>query len=517
MKRSSPWLILAALSAPGLSARAQDECAPDEPEPSVERLLRAVSLDLRGDLPTLDELQSVEGHDAVPDELIDAWLATPEFAARVVRLHHDLLWNNVTNVNLMNYRSRLQKTPDDIYWRRAQAVDYRGRDVPCLDEPATFGPDGRPEQTLQDDGTFLEGWVWVEPYWYPGTEVKVCALDAQDALVTAAGTRCDSSDGYADLDCGCGPNLQWCAGYGNPDPVLVAMGEDIDRRVAAIVQDDDSYLDLFTGRDAWINGPLAFFLRNQTGFPANVRTTPLPMPSEQVPDLGYTDEDTWVQVQLDDEHAGILTSPAYLLRFQTNRARANRFFNAFLCQPFQPPAGGLPAPGDGVPVLDLQQRDGCKYCHGLLEPAAAYWGRWTPAGAGYLDPNEFPPYREDCALCAHNGSSCSFECRQYYVLSAITSEEDPYLGWLKSYEFRREEHVTHIEDGPARLALESVVDGRLPACVASRALGWLTGHEPTAEERPFVDELAADFASSGWSYQALVGEIVRSDLYRRMR
>ena len=60
-------------------------------------------------------------------------------------------------------------------------------------------------------------------------------------------------------------------------------------------------------------------------------------------DLRFDESDRWVEIELPEQHAGILTSPAYLLRFQTNRARASRFADAFLCEPFTPPAGGLPA------------------------------------------------------------------------------------------------------------------------------------------------------------------------------
>ena len=58
---------------------------------------------------------------------------------------------------------------------------------------------------------------------------------------------------------------------------------------------------------------------------------------------GFSPEyDNWVLIQLDEEHAGVLTRPAYLIRFQTNRGRADRFYTNFLCQPFEPPEEGLP-------------------------------------------------------------------------------------------------------------------------------------------------------------------------------
>jgi hypothetical protein len=266
-----------------------------------------------------------------------------------------------------------------------------------------------------------------------------------------------------------------------------------------------------------VNGPAVHFYRWQTGFPSGVTMEPLPVPLEQLPDLDYTDADTWIEIQLDEEHAGILTSAAYLLRFQTNRARANRFYNSFMCQPFQPPVGGLPAPGESVPVLDLQQRDGCKYCHGLLEPSAAYWGRWSGGGAGYLDPVDFPPVREDCALCAETGAWCSNDCRAHYVVYALTPEEDPYLGWLKPYEFRREEHIDHIEEGPAMLARLSAVDGRLPRCAARKAATWLLGREPNPDEDPWIETLSQGFVDSGWQWKDLVKSIVTSPVYGRVQ
>lgn len=514
--RSPIVLFLLALSLP-FTAVADEACLPEEVPQTTERALRALSLDLRGVVPEVSELESVVNETEVPAEMLDEWLSSDAFAQRVVRHHRDLLWNNVSNLYLMDYRAFMQTTESGTYWRRYQAFLYRGLDVPCTDEPAEFGPDGTPIATLQPDGTMREGMVWVEPYWYPGTEIAVCAFDAQEAFVSPSGAQCDTSDGYGDPRCGCGPELRWCTGYNNPDPVMVAMAEDVDRRIAEVITEDESYLELFTGHEAWVNGPLAYFLTNQTGFPSNIRMTPMPVATERLPDLDYTQASTWVKVDLDDEHAGILTSPAYLLRFQTLRARANRFYNAFLCQPFQPPPGGLPAPNDSVPVLDLQQRDGCKYCHGLLEPASAYWGRWTPSGGGYLDPVSFPPMREECRSCAVRGQWCGQECSQFYVTNAITAEEEPYLGWLKAYEFRRPEHESHVEEGPARLALEAVVDGRLQTCVARNTVRWLLGRETTPDDDAWIAQLATELEGSGWSYRALVEKIVTSPIYRSAR
>jgi len=495
-------------------------CPDDEPEVSLSRHLRELSLDLRGIVPTLEEYEEVLAAGEVSDSLIDEWLASQEFVDRTVRRHRALLWNNVTNVNLFNNNVTLNGNGNNTtYWRRNPAVTYRGASVTCLDEPAQWDDDGRIVTTLQDDGTQLEGWVEVAPYWDPENLVRVCAFDAQEALVSPSGTECASNDGASDPGCGCGPNLAWCRGnMATIQPVLEAMGRDVELRIADILGADGSYLDLFTGRVAYVNGPLAHYWKHQVNVPAGIRMTPMPLPAEQLPDLEFTDVDTWVPIQLGQEHAGILTSPAYLLRFQTRRSRANRFFTAFMCQPFQPPDSGLAASDDASSYsLDLQHRDGCKYCHALLEPSAAYWGRWPETGAGYLSAEEFPGLNEDCYRCATSSLSCSDACRTHYLTEALTSEQSPYLGMLQAFEFRREDHVPNIEAGPKALALSVVVDGRLPDCVSRTAVSWLLGREVLPEEEPWIDELHRLFVASNFSYRSLIKRIVESPVYRKVQ
>jgi hypothetical protein len=264
---------------------------------------------------------------------------------------------------------------------------------------------------------------------------------------------------------------------------------------------------------------MVHFLRHQAGVPAGVRLTPLAMDLDRMPDLEYArDYSTWVEYEVAADHAGILTSPAFLLRFQTNRARANRFFESFLCQPFSPPLGGLP-PTDPtiIPNPNLQKRDGCKYCHALLEPAAAHWGRWTERGAGFLAPEAFPAMREDCRACGTSGQLCSRECRLYYITNTFTSAEDPYIGMLTSYQFLREDHQANVEGGPKLLVAGTIVDDRFPRCTARRALEGLFGRELSAAEEEALPEAARAFVASKYDYRALITSIVKSPVYRRVR
>ncbi len=58
--------------------------------------------------------------DGVPEWLIDRWLEEDEFAQQVVRRHRSYLWNNVSNVRLINRRSELGETTGSTSYRHQQ-------------------------------------------------------------------------------------------------------------------------------------------------------------------------------------------------------------------------------------------------------------------------------------------------------------------------------------------------------------------------------------------------------------
>ncbi len=522
--RSLPWLLaipiaaLAVIAASSFAFADDEYCPPEEEELSATEYARALSLDLSGAIPTFDELQAVAESGEVSDEFVNELLDSDAFAERVVRRHRNLIWNNVSSVSYIDSETNFNIDRSGVaarYWRRNLATMYRGAQVSCLDEPARF--DGDEILTREVDGANREGWVEVVPYWMPDSIIRVCAYDAQTLEVSPSGTPCNSLDGHSVPECGCGPNLVYCRGNGSHNLVHEAFNEDVERRIADIVRFDRSYLELFTGTTMYVNGPSAHFLRYRTGFPDNSTIAPLPYDTSALPDLEWTDTDTWVEIEVGDHQAGILTSPAFLLRFATNRARASRFYDAFLCDPFTAPEGSLPAEV-GRLEPDLQQRDGCNYCHSELEPAAAHWGRWSEQGSGYLDPAAFPAMRADCQQCALEGRFCGSECDRFYVMDAGTTEEIPYLGWLRAYVFLGEDAQANVDNGPQSLALLGVATGQLDRCVATKAVEWLLGRELDAEtEGDWIAELAQEFSGSGYSYRELIRAVVTSEPYRRVR
>jgi hypothetical protein len=486
---------------------------------SPERYLRALTLDLLGRVPTIEEYDALEaqgGH--VTESQLTDWLASPEFATQATRYHRGLLWNNVSNLNLYNGNARISAN-QNIWWRRQPSQRYRGARVRCLDEPARFDDDGNILTTWDEENEAnREGWVWVSPYWDPDTQIRVCAIDAQEDLFSSEGIRCDTNQGMSSADCGCGPQLEWCASNQTAQMMTRSLAESLDRFINWTIAQGDSYIDLFESPRFFINGPLAHFFRHHTRV-GRYSFNPSPIPEEMIPNINYNETERWVPMILPSEHAGILTHPAFLMRFQTNRARANRFFDAFLCSPFQPPEGGLPVADEAsVRNPDLQQRAGCKYCHALLEPAASYWGRWTEQGIAYLNPIEFPRERQDCLSCAQTGQGCSGECRTFYLTQSLSEQEIPYLGQLRAYSFRRAEHEVNVERGPKLLAFSEVTDQRLPRCVAKRSAEWLLGRSvDTHKDRAWLDALGIRFARNGFDYGQLISDIVKDVRYRRVK
>ena len=489
---------------------------------SPSRYLRALTLDLLGRLPTVEELGRLQETQGILEmSQVDEWLGSTDFAEQASRLLRSQLWNNISNLNLYSNNSGLSRS-SQIYWLRNPARFTRGDRVVCLDQPATYDDNGEIEAFEQEDGTVREGWVWVNPYWAPDTQVKVCAFDAQTNEFSSNGSYCGSNNGLNRTDCGCGENLKWCITGQVRNQMTSSLAESLDKLVASVFRDGDSYLELFQERRFFINGPLVHFFKHHLRI-GRYTLNPSPIPDWQLPDFDYNEMDRWTQLILEGEHSGVLTHPAFLLRFQTNRARASHFYDIFLCSPFQPPEGGLPVPDEAsVRNPDLQERAGCKYCHALLEPAASYWGRWTEQGIAYLDAETFPSEREDCLNCALSGSQCSNECRTHYITSTLLEQEVPYLGKLKAYSFRRDEHSINVERGPRLLAYSEITGQRLPRCVAQRTAEWLLGKnmsdaDITARDRQWLDELGIRFSRDGYRYSSLIKDIITDERYRRVK
>ena len=79
--------------------------------------------------------------------------------------------------------------------------------------------------------------------------------------------------------------------------------------------------------------------------------------------------------------------------------------------------------------------------------------------------------------------------------------------------------MSNPELGPKRLVTSAVAEasGRLPACVSRTAASYLLGRELDEEQSLWVEDLSTKFVGSGFSYRALIREIVTSPVYRSLR
>ena len=198
------------------------------------RLLRRISLAMLGRPPTMAEYERVRGQtdDAALEALVDTWFETDAYRLQMRRYHMELLWSEIGDLDL----SRFQRIEPEVSdgWTRWMRELGRYRRASCIDtpqrelQPGYEVGDPVTQCVENDEGQCEEGYAMVQPYWDPGTEIKVCAFDAQAAATfsspydpEAEPLPCTDFHWRSDLDpdtpgsqstteCGCGPNLRNC-------------------------------------------------------------------------------------------------------------------------------------------------------------------------------------------------------------------------------------------------------------------------------------------------------------------
>ncbi|NOJ76810.1 DUF1585 domain-containing protein [Myxococcus xanthus] len=367
------------------------------------------------------------------------------------------------------------------------------------------------------------------PYWATDKtpeSVKVCAIDAQERTHNPWNlASCETSRFSTDRSCGCGVGMRRCEtpaitaqDIRDVHSLRVAAFNDEPLRIAeSVVQRDEPYFNILTTRRSFMNGTLSEYFRNQQGVGVFNVTTPTAQGA--VPAVAYNDTEAWAEYTRDEGHAGVLTTPSYLYRFPTHRARVNHFYEAFLCKTFAPPPGASsPAPEDACNrENNLAVRCGCNYCHATIEPTGAHWGRYAERSAQFLAPDQFPRYDPKCRDCALNGdTNCGGECSQY-IMQAYDGDGASSLGLLKTYLYRTADEEQNIEAGPALLVQKMLQSGDLERCTVRRIWTEFLGRPMTAEEqRLYLAPFAQDFARNGHRLKALIERVVTSDAYRRI-
>ena len=515
-------------------AHAEESMSPQSCAPTAQmdkyRLLRRLSIDLRGRGPTVAELEALHDLDTVDEAMLDELLSSADYFAEVRRYHRSLLWGTLEDVTTIGSRRRQIRPHQDtgIWYAPQNSRLYRNGIASCVDRPAQF-EGGRPRvfqrgvtgpgyERCQPSGCNLEGYVKVRPYWDRSVEIKVCAFDAQTAA-RGDSANCDSGSGALDPGCGCGPNLRRCVGIAKAEfsastdeTIRAALVEEPLRIFENIVREGKPYFEALTTRASYINGPLVHYYSHV----GSTGTTDRPGMGA-LPNLGY-DTNRWEKVQRTPGHSGVLTTLGFMMRFASNRARANRFYTAFLCQPFEP-VDELPEATDPCSSNpDLAERCGCASCHATLEPAAAYWGRWRHGELyGQLDTTRFPNRRAECANC--RGDGCSEECNDYYVTTANSGpREREHVGLLRALQWRSAAERQAVEQGPRALVERPGTLAMMEMCTAQTLASRLLHRELSEEEaNEWVPSLASSFRDGDHDFTELVRTIVSSPPYRASR
>ena len=290
------------------------------------------------------------------------------------------------------------------------------------------------------------------------------------------------------------------------------------------------YHNLLTTETVYLNGPLTHYYQHLA--PMAQLNTDYKGTIPLAEDVGWVDA-TWYASTRSTAHAGVLTLPAFLMRFTTDRARANRVRIAFMGQHFVP--GQSATPDCDPDALDVTKLCYCDQCHRTLEPMAKYFSPYSGGTSyvGWLDAVIRDTPQECEALFPPDGAACSrFYGRPFRGPDPDDPDEQTWLRSLKSLEFSEDhpEYLEHFAEGPRGFIADEVLQRREGsdyshfAWATTRHLfKFLAGTEPNIDvsdpnnDNELVDKLATTFEQSDFNFRQLVRSIVLSDALRRTK
>lgn len=541
-----------------------------EKKQAAIKYLRRLSLDLRGRLPSYKEQLDTYNSGHVTDAVIDSMLKSNAFTQQMRSFFQDLLTLNINDLSLtqavhvINYvkltNSGAYAKAKDTSWividRRniPTRLLMRGANIGCLaNEKAKYNTNGQLLCKLQGTNTYKpcidlakdrsggtkviaqEGYVEVRPFWDEDSARtwRVCgqvAYTHKDITVGKATYNCDLSKSshdrgrYNRVFCGCGPELKWCvrAGEGASGistwktmrtEILESMMEQSLRFIDDVIENDKPYTDILLGQKAEVNGPLSHVYRESAG--TKTRIDIASSKEVTVPSVPYYRPKVWKSFTMPARSAGILTLPFFTLKYATNRGRLHRYHNAFLCQYFSPPPGGLPDPTDACHnEPDLTQRCGCKSCHQTIEPEAAHWGRWQENAWFPLNPTAFPAYDKKCDTSVTKTGNPGY-CRTLYMLNPGHTKEEKYRGKLLAYVFAPKSWENNIANGPTDLVKRDIANDKIASCGVKNMWSWFVGSDIQKQQTHVLNGLVTTFKSKQYNIRQLVKAIVKSEEYRR--
>jgi hypothetical protein len=377
----------------------------------------------------------------------------------------------------------------------------------------------------------------------PGGRPKPAPIDKPFALQHKnQPIACDTRAALENaVDCGCGQGLERCIpsdGNNNggqafyfPNHMPLGPGSSLDmvkqraerwvpywwsRETAHFLDDlfgqDRDFRLILTGRHSFVNGPLAQFYGAiqksgccgpEANFGMVEEDAPLFDPKNVPAELAPQDIDTWKMVADRGPHAaGILTTPMFLQKYATARARGAVLYNAFLCKSFIAENTQLTPSTEP----NLMKRPGCQVCHATLEPLAAYFARVEPSSSVFLPANHFPAVNPTCKKNKDGSKLNRGECNALYDI-AFTDDHGATL--RSAYGSLQNADAEPAGAGKAISAMPEFAE-----CAVQRVTSSFLGRQTSPDDAALLASLQKNFVGSGFKMKTLVRDILRSREYR---
>lgn len=376
---------------------------------------------------------------------------------------------------------------------------------------------------------------------FPGGRPKPPPLDKGYAVTrTNDSIECDTKSALeSSVDCGCGTGLERCIpnegnGQSNafyfPNNMPLGPGLALDSAkqraerwfpywwsresvhyLNYVFDQDRDFREVLTGKYTFVNGPLAQFYRSiqrtsccgpEANFGMLEESAPLFDPKAAPADLRPQDAGIWRMVNDRGPRAsGILTTPMFLQKYATPRARGAVLYNAFLCKSFIAENAQLTPSTEP----NLMKRPGCQMCHATLEPLAAYFARVEPSTFVFLPAATFPAINSACKK--DKNGKLNGNCNQLYDVAFADDKTSTLRSAYGS--------IAHADAAPAGAGQDITKMPEFAQCAVQRVTSSFLGRPTNPDDAALLASLEASFVAGHYSMRALVRGIVRSPEYRK--
>lgn len=334
--------------------------------------LRFLSMAIRDRLPNAEEAKrAYQAADkaAELDALVKDWLASPEHKARTLRHFNDMFGVN-PYVFLTDSVTDLVQYPTDP------------DDAPA--DLATAGVWHLPKDVKSTCGTPVQANAW-----WSDAPIMVCPSAVSTAISFSAGSiRCSdpfSANGLRHASCGCGPEQILCYPRHLKRRATVAVAREFAERAYFAYEQGLDWLDVFGGDqfygDRWLYHH--YLYQEKIAWMLELPTTAEMTFLKSLPVDGSR---TLVAFPPSArERSGVVTSPAFLRRFNNFRSRIRAVTEQLLCQDID---ASLNTSGISTFVNpDLSDFDrahgtqsGCASCHYALDNFGSTLLGWSDGG-----------------------------------------------------------------------------------------------------------------------------------------